>query len=185
MFGHRPGDRQAIEGGGAAADLIEQHQRSLAGVVQDVGGFGHLHHEGGLARGQIIYRPDPGEDSVRQADAGRAGRDPAADLGHQLQQPRLAQITTLAAGIGARQHEQIRAVSPQGQIVGGEALLHQQLLHHRMASRLDHQLAALHQLGPAVATGGGHLRQGGQGIQVSHQPGRRPHRGGLFAHLAP
>ena len=155
-------------------------------MVQDVGGFSHFHHEGGLARGQIIHRPDPGKNAIRQAHAGGTGRDPAADLGHQLQQPRLAQIATLATGIGAGQHQQIRALlSPQPQIIGGEALLHQQLLHHRMAPRLDHQLAASHQLGPAVAPGGGHLRQGGQGIEVGHQPGRRPHRGGLFAHLAP
>ena len=51
VLGHGPGDREAIEGGGAAADLIEQHQGALAGVVKDVGGFGHLHHEGGLAGG--------------------------------------------------------------------------------------------------------------------------------------
>jgi hypothetical protein len=53
MFGHRPGDRLASEGRGTAADMIEQHYLSPAGVVQGVGGCCHFHHEGGLARGQF------------------------------------------------------------------------------------------------------------------------------------
>ena len=107
VFGHRPGDREAIEGGGAAADLIEQHQGALAGVVKDVGGFGHLHHEGGLAAGQVVDGANAGEDPVGDAEAGGAGRDPGADLGQQLQQSRLAQVAALAAGVGPGEHQQV------------------------------------------------------------------------------
>ena len=82
MFAHCPGDREAVEGGGAAPDLIEQHQGTIAGVVKDVGGFGHLHHEGGLACGQIIHSPYSGEDPIGDAHGGGSGRHPAADLGH-------------------------------------------------------------------------------------------------------
>ena len=49
VLGHGPGDREPIEGGGTPANLIEQHQGAFRGVVKDVGGFGHFHHEGGLA----------------------------------------------------------------------------------------------------------------------------------------
>ena len=230
MLGHGPGDREAVEGGGAAADLIEQHQRALAGVVQDVGGFAHLHHEGGLAAGQVVDGTDPGEDAIGDAEAGGAGRNPAADLRHQLQQARLAQIAALAAGIGAGEHQQIgrgcaaaagigarefrlagdgwlvgiahagggvgtdrdagasrgrQPISPQGQIVGGEALLHQQLLHHRMAAGLKAQLPAFHQFRPAIAAGGGHLGQGGEGIEFGHESGGGADRGGLQPHPGP
>ena len=51
----------------APPDLIEQHQGTIAGVLKDVGGFRHLHHEGGLAGGQIIHGPHPGEDPISDA----------------------------------------------------------------------------------------------------------------------
>ena len=51
MFSNGPGDREAIKGGGAAADFIEQHQGSIAGMLKNIGGFSHFHHEGGLAAG--------------------------------------------------------------------------------------------------------------------------------------
>ena len=56
--GAGPGQRQAVEGAGAAADLVHQHQRGIAGVVQDVGGLLHLHHEGGAAAGQVVRCAD-------------------------------------------------------------------------------------------------------------------------------
>ncbi len=107
VFGHRPGDREAIEGGGAAADLIEQHQGALAGVVKDVGGFGHFHHEGGLARREVIAGPDAGEQAIGNPQPGRSRRNPTAELTHQQQQTGLAQITALAAGIGTGEHDQV------------------------------------------------------------------------------
>ena len=132
VFAHGPGDRETIEGGGATADLIEQHQGAVCGVVKDVGGLRHLHHERGLAGCQIIHGADPGEDAIRQPDARGLRRHPAAHLGQQLDQPDLTQVAALAAGIGAGEHHQILAI-PEGHVVGGESTLHQQLLHHGMA----------------------------------------------------
>ena len=84
MFTHRPGNREPVKGGGASADLIQKHQGTLAGVVKDVGGFRHLHHEGGLTGGQIVDGADAGEDPVGDADCCRSRRHPAAHLGQQL-----------------------------------------------------------------------------------------------------
>ena len=89
-------------------------------MVKDVGGFGHLHHEGGLAGGQIIHGTHPGEDPIGDADRGGSGRYPAADLRHQLDQADLAQIAALATGVGAREHHQIGALT-ELHIIGGEA----------------------------------------------------------------
>ena len=190
VLGHRPGDREAVEGGGAAADLIEQHQRARRGVVKDVGGFGHLHHEGGLAGRQVVAGADTGEDAIGDAQAGGLGRDPAAHLGHQLQQTRLAQIAALAAGVGAGEDQQVGLARPQRHAVGREGLLHQQLLHHRVAAGLDLQQAGfgtlgVGDLGAAVAADGGHLGQGGQGVELGHQAGGAADGGGLLAHLHP
>ena len=53
-----------------------------------------------------------------------------------------------------------------------------------MAAGFDPQLPALHQLRPAPTAGGGHLRQGGEGIEVGHQAGGGPDRGGPLPHPA-
>ena len=108
----------------------------------------------------------------------------------------MAQVTALATGIGAREHQEVggaavlvwaadgRRAAAQGNAIGGEGAFNQQLFHHRMAAGLDQQLAPGRDLGPAIAAGGGHLGQGGEGIEVGHQPGRGPDRRGLGAHLA-
>ncbi len=58
MLDRGPGDRQAVEGRGAAADLVEDDQRPLAGLVEDHGGLDHLDHEGRAAPRQIVGGAD-------------------------------------------------------------------------------------------------------------------------------
>ena len=41
-----PGDGQPVEGGGAAADFVEDDQRAFAGLVQNCRRLHHLDHEG-------------------------------------------------------------------------------------------------------------------------------------------
>jgi hypothetical protein len=62
--------RHAVEGRGAAADLVHQHQAALGGVMQDGGGFGHFDHEGRAAGGEIVGGADAGEDLVERAENG-------------------------------------------------------------------------------------------------------------------
>jgi hypothetical protein len=50
MLERRPGDRQAVEGRGATADLVEDHKTARSGLVQDRRGLDHLDHEGRPAR---------------------------------------------------------------------------------------------------------------------------------------
>src|SRR5262249_18313674 len=52
VLGDRPGERDAVEGAGAAADLIEDDQAARGGVVEDVRGLGHLDHERALPAGR-------------------------------------------------------------------------------------------------------------------------------------
>ena len=69
-----PGDADAIEGGGAPADLVHEDQAVLRGAMEDAGGLGHFHHEGGAAAGQIIRGSYPGEYLIHRADLRRHGR---------------------------------------------------------------------------------------------------------------
>lgn len=46
IFRARPRQRQTIVSGRSAPNLIHQHQTVLGGVMQNISGFGHLHHKG-------------------------------------------------------------------------------------------------------------------------------------------
>ena len=41
IYNHRPGDRDAVIGAGAAPDLVQDQQGALGGVVEDIGGLDH------------------------------------------------------------------------------------------------------------------------------------------------
>jgi hypothetical protein len=93
----------------AAANLIHQHQAVLGGVVQNIGGFGHLHHKGRAAAGQV-RRADAGKDAIDGADLHLLRRDVAADIGQQRNQRGLAHIGTFTAHVrpGDDQHSPLR-----------------------------------------------------------------------------
>src|SRR5207244_9450219 len=74
ILGNGPSQTHAVVGAGAAADLIEDHQAAVGGVVEDVGGFGHLDHESAAAPGQLVAGADAREDAVNTADPRLAGR---------------------------------------------------------------------------------------------------------------
>ena len=58
MFNRRPGNRQAVIGGGATADFIENHQRPFGRLIENGSGFDHFDHEGRTAPRQIIGGAD-------------------------------------------------------------------------------------------------------------------------------
>ncbi len=164
LLGAGPCQREAVVGAGAAANLVHQHQTAGGGVVEDIGGFGHLHHKGGAAGGEIVRRPDAGKDTVDGADAGAVGRHEGADMGQQHDERSLAHVGGFTAHVGAGddQHPPL-PLQPDG--VGDEGVGHH-LLHHRMAARLDQDLILVDEGGAAVVEGLGPLGQVGQHVQL-------------------
>src|SRR5689334_3636340 len=79
----RPGQRHAVESACSTADFIQDHQTLWGGVIEDIGGFDHLDHEGALPAAQLIRRADTSEDSIHNAKPGRFGWDEAARLRQQ------------------------------------------------------------------------------------------------------
>ena len=107
VLGHRPGDAQPVEGGGAAAHLVEHDQALRGGVVQDVRRLLHLDHEGRLPARDVVGRADAREDAVDQAELGLPGRHERAALRQQRQQRHLPQVGGLAAHVRAGEHDQL------------------------------------------------------------------------------
>ena len=70
-------------------------------MAQDLGHLVHLHHEGGLAGGQVVGGADAGEDPVHHADDGALGGHEGAHLGHEDDEGGLAHVGGLAGHVGA------------------------------------------------------------------------------------
>ena len=101
MFDDGPGDGEAVEGGGAAADFVEEDEAGGRGVMEDGGDFAHFDEESGAAAGEIVAGADAGEDAVGDRELGLARGNEGAHLGHQDDERGLAEIGGFAAHVGA------------------------------------------------------------------------------------
>src|SRR6266404_4257935 len=72
MLDDSPGDGEAVKGGGAAADFVEQDEAGRRGVVEDGGDFGHFYEKRRAATGEIVAGADAREDAVNDGQFGLA-----------------------------------------------------------------------------------------------------------------
>ena len=164
----RPGQRQAVEGRGAAPDFVHQHQRVLGGAVQDRRRFGHLDHEGRAAARQVVVGADAGEDAVDRADGGAGGRHIAADIGQQHDERGLAHEGRFTAHVRAGDEQQAALVR-QLAVVRDEAL--DLLFDHRMAAFDDGEARRIDQLWCAPVVLQGVAGQGDEGVDLGDAGG--------------
>ncbi len=157
MLDYGPGDGEAVEGGGAAADFVEQNEAGWRGVVENGGDFAHFDEERGAAAGEIVACANAREDAVDYGQLGLARGHERADLRHEDDERSLAQVGGLAAHVGAGDEQKLLARGLEEQIVGDEALaaLAKQLLDNRMAAGDDKQFAAGIELRASIAAVGG------------------------------
>ncbi|MNO85325.1 hypothetical protein D3C76_766960 [compost metagenome] len=163
-LGGGPGQRQAVEGAGAAAHFVHQHQAAVGGVVQDVGGFAHLDHEGRTATGQVIAGADTGEYSVHQRQLATGCRDKAADVRHQHDQGGLAHVGGFTAHVRAGNHQHARIVV-QAQVIGHERR-GQYLFDHGVTTLADAHAGFFDEAGAVQVKGQGALGQVAQHVQL-------------------
>ena len=175
MFQNGPGNGHAVKGRGTPSDFIEYQQGAGGGVAENLRHLRHLHHKGGLARGQVIRRADTGEQPVHNANPGRFGRDKAAHLGHQDHQGHLTHIGGFTGHVGTSENGDIVAADAQGGVIGYKETALQHLLHHRMASVLDDDFTGQVHFGAAVVIVDGHMGQIGQYIGGGNGARRQPH----------
>ena len=137
VFDDGPGDAQAVEGAGAAAELVDEEQAAAGGVVEDIGGLVHLDHEGALATGEVVGRAHASEDAIDHADGGLPCGHEAAHLGQQGDETHLADDGALAGHIRAGYEHDLRPVGVEADVVGDEAARAELALDDRVATVAD------------------------------------------------
>ena len=166
-----PGESEAVEGGRAAAHLVEQDEGLRGGGVEDGSGFGHLHHKGGAAAGEIVGGADAGVDAVDDAVGHATGRNKAAHLREDDEERGLAEISGLAAHVGAGNQQQVGVggvlTRVEKEIVGDKAevagVVHQ-ALDDRMASSRDFEDRSSVNAGARVVAECGEVRKVGNKV---------------------
>ncbi len=137
ILGHDPGDADPVVGARSAADLVQNDQGSIRGVVQNRGSLCHLDPEGALARTQVISSANAGEDPIEDRKLRRFRRNETAYLRHHRDHRCLAQIGRFACHIRPGQDDE-SMVFIQMQVVGYEKIL--VLLNNRVTPLADRQL---------------------------------------------
>lgn len=101
VLSNGPGEGDAVVGAGAAADFVEDDERTVGGVVEDAGGFDHFDHESRLAFAQFVAGADASEHAVGEADSCAGGRDERTHLSHDSEERGLADVGRLTGHVGA------------------------------------------------------------------------------------
>ena len=158
------GEREPVEGRGATADFVDQHQALRGRVVEDRGGLGHFHHERRTSAGEVVGRPDAREDAVDGTEGrGFRGHERSA-VGEEGNLRDLAHVGGFPAHVRPGDEEQL-ARAGEARVVGDEVV----------DLAFDHEVAALANL-DAVVGGEGRAREpqdfgrGGEGAE-GIQPG--------------
>ncbi len=99
MFYDRPRETEAIERARSTADFIQYDEAARRGVVENIGGLAHFHHEGALAARKIIARANAGENAVHEVNARFGSRDERAGMCEQCDQRDLPDVSTLACHV--------------------------------------------------------------------------------------
>ena len=122
VFHNSPGNGNAVVGGGATAQLIEEHQRAGRYIVEDIGGLGHLDHKGGLTQRDIVGGSHTGEYFVHQTDScGFCGHE-TSYLGHEYDKGGLAQQRRFTSHIRTRDDNNLLSLVVEHDIIGHIAL---------------------------------------------------------------
>ncbi len=186
MLDRGPGDRKAVEGRGAAPDLVENDQRSRPRLVQDRCGLDHLDHEGRAPAGEIVGGADAREQPVDDADMRMSRRHEGAHLRQHGDQRILAQESRFTRHVWAGDQADPATLGAaawrrQLGVVGDErlAVALQRRLDDRVATSADREgLAAIDQRAtPALAAR--EFGQPGRDVDLGQRRSRALDRLGL------
>ena len=75
-------DADAVEGGSAPAELVQDGERARGGMGDDIEQLLHFYVEGGLGLKETVRGSQSSEDSIHQTKAAGNGRHVASHLRH-------------------------------------------------------------------------------------------------------
>ena len=183
MFGDGPGDGKAIEGGGAAADFVEDDEGVGGGVVDDEGGLVHFDHEGGLSLREVVGGADAAEDFIDEADGRFFGGDVGSDLGHQSDEGDLTDVGGLSGHVGAGENVKATGVGVHGGVVGNKFFLDEGLFEDGMARVGEVEAAVGGEMGAGVLVELRGLGEGEEDVEGGEGVGGFLEGGEVFADL--
>ena len=184
MLGDGPGQAEAVEGGGAAPDLVQQHQALGRGRVEDARRLLHLQHERGLAAGDVVGGAHAGEQAVRQRHL-RLGRGhERSGVRQQDDEGRLPQERRLPAHVGPGDDDELLRRVVEQQVVGDERR-GRSALDDRMPALADAQLRAVVHPRLRVVECVRRLRQRRQHVDRGNRPRRLQDAGRFGRDLQP
>ena len=166
VFDDGPGDGDAVEGGGAAADFVKDDEGAGGGVVEDVGGFLHLDHEGGAAAGEVVAGANAGEDAVNEADLHLFGGDGAADVGHDGEDGDLADVGGFTGHVGAGDEDELAGGAVEECVVWDEAFGAGLELNDGVAALADDEVEGVVDDGATVGEGEGAVGEALEDVEL-------------------
>ena len=181
VFDHRLCQGHAVIGGRAASDLIKQNQRGRSRILQGMICLGHLHHEGGLTRKNVITCADPRKDLVKDRHAHCLCGHIASHLGKNHDQRGLPHVGGFTAHIRTGD-KQDGFLLIHIQTVGDIAAVLHPFRKDRMLSLFDDEFI-IRKLRPHIAIGRADLRKGRVAVQFRQRNRKALKSGKLTADL--
>src|SRR6267143_744775 len=181
MLDNGPGDGEAIERGGAAADFVEEDQARRRGVIENRRYFAHLHEKGRTAAREIVAGPDAREDAIRDGQLGLPRGNKGTHLGHENDERGLAKVGGLAAYVLPGDQEKLLPTRFETEVVGNKslALLAEELFDDGMTPSDNQELPRGIEFRACVAAVGGKLGKRGQHVELRDRAGRAAQARGL------
>ncbi len=122
IFDHGPCYGYAVVCAGAAPYLVEQHERSRCGVVENVRRFEHLHHECRLSLRDVVRSAHAREYLVDYAYACFGGGHERPGLGEQRYQPALPEQCRFTCHVGPGYYHYLLFLVIETYVVGDVGL---------------------------------------------------------------
>mmetsp|Transcript_11407 Transcript_11407/g.23002 ORF Transcript_11407/g.23002 Transcript_11407/m.23002 type:complete len:371 (-) Transcript_11407:782-1894(-) len=158
VLGDGPREAEAVIGGSASAQLVDDHEGALGGTLEDGGRLEHLRHERRDATRLAITGAHARQDAISDGDLRLVARHERAHLRQQHIDPCRANVRRLATHVRAGDHLQRRLAADELDVILDEANALHALDTRVTASAQQHTLAGVlggNQRGTYVGLRGG------------------------------
>ena len=172
VFDDGPREAHPIVGARAPPHLVQDHEAPGCGLGEDACDLDHLGEKRAAAGREVVGGPDPGEDAVDESHLGLPGGHEAADLRHDDDQGRLADVGAFAAEVGPGHDQDVPVVGAEHHIVRDELLAPDRLLDGGVPALGDAQDPPFRELRARIPVADGGLGECRVHVELRDRPGR-------------